>query len=225
MPDPITAIGLGIIVYKPTQEFLKKLTGPAADEFGQWLAERVRKYRVGNIERTLADANRLLKDAGKEPREVHPKTLFPILEGAGLEDDVELSKRWAALLAQAGDPSQPNPVYPIFANILRQLTPLDARLLDIAYEITLTHPTADWKGIPRATIAAHASVEQDPDFFLSIDSLIALGLLIREPSVRMSSDVIQTPYVTGQSEVALTALGYRFTATCQPPIRQCQTDN
>jgi hypothetical protein len=56
-----------------------------------------------------------------------------MLEAASIENDEDLHTKWSALLANAASSGK---VHPSYIEILKQLTPDDARLLDTFYELT-----------------------------------------------------------------------------------------
>jgi hypothetical protein len=76
-------------------------------------------------------------EAGFTPQPVPPKILFPLLEGASFEDNEDLHTMWAALLANAADPNTEALPQPAFSDILKQLTPDQAKFLDIIYRETI----------------------------------------------------------------------------------------
>ena len=86
------------------KEFLGKIAGSPAEEFGLLLGDQVRFYRFKKQVQLLREAQDILKQAGVSPKKVPLKTLFPILEGAAVEEDESMSARWAALLATAANP-------------------------------------------------------------------------------------------------------------------------
>ena len=77
------------------KEFLGKIAGPAAEEVGLLLQDKVRIYRLGNQLKMLAKAQQMLNDAGVSPISVPLRTLLPLLEGAALEEEDDLSTKWA----------------------------------------------------------------------------------------------------------------------------------
>ncbi|MDF0591238.1 Abi-alpha family protein [Candidatus Methanocrinis natronophilus] len=117
--------------------FLEKIAGPAAEESGLLLQDKVKFYRFKNQVKMLAKAQIMLDEAGVTPRAVPPKTLLPLLDGAALEEDEDLSTKWAALLANAATPNGPFTIYPSYPHILSQLSPNEATLLDAIYDLTL----------------------------------------------------------------------------------------
>src|ERR1051326_7098236 len=69
---------------------LKRMLGPAADELGEMSLDQARAYRYGRQMRLLQKVERLANEAGFAPQPVPLKILFPLLEGASLEDDEKL---------------------------------------------------------------------------------------------------------------------------------------
>jgi hypothetical protein len=71
----------------------------------------------------------MAQEAGFTPQAVPPKILFPLLEGASLEDNEDLHDMWAALLANAAFSENADIVRPGFIATLRQMAPDEAALL------------------------------------------------------------------------------------------------
>ena len=114
------------------REFLEKLLGPAAEEAGLILGDKIKFYRLRNMLNVLEKSKRLLEEEGLSPKAVSLKTLFPLLEYASLEEDAGLQDKWAALLANAANStSELNPSFP---EVLKQLSSAEARLLDAIYD-------------------------------------------------------------------------------------------
>ncbi len=74
----------------------------------------------------------MINNSGKSAKQVPEKILLPIFEGMSLEDDEELSRCWAALLASAA--SQEASVRTAFSTILTELSGGDAIFLKQLYE-------------------------------------------------------------------------------------------
>jgi len=95
---------------------------------GDWLAHvRVRRWT-----KLQADTKRILEERGvKEPyEEISPSIAVPLLEAAVDETREELAELWAKLLAAASDPSRKNRVRSSLIATLKQMDPLDAKVLD-----------------------------------------------------------------------------------------------
>lgn len=132
-PDPISnalakkGIDEGVSAAK---HLLEKLCGPAFDELGLLLQDRARVFRLKNQLRMLAKVQGILQKAGTGVSAVPIRTLLPLLEGAALEDDENLSDKWAGLLASAASSSDAELTHPSFPRILSEISPREAVILD-----------------------------------------------------------------------------------------------
>lgn len=72
---------------------------------------------------------RLLARRGVDPQPVAPAIAIPLLRAAYDESRAELQELWAGLIAAAMDPARAGAVRQSFITAIRQLDPLDARLL------------------------------------------------------------------------------------------------
>jgi hypothetical protein len=117
-----------------SSEFVKKILGHAADDVWEWGRNKVRAYRAPNVNKVLEDAGKMLEDEGIEPQPVPPKILIPLLEGASLEDDEWMQKRWASLLANAASNNSEGNRGLIA--VLQQMGNEEARLLTWMFEHT-----------------------------------------------------------------------------------------
>lgn len=112
------------------KDFVAKVLTPTADAAGTVIAHPIVDWQKRRVERALTrieEAARIVHGSGGEPQPVPPRLLMPILEKASLEEDSELSERWAALLANSA--MDPGGVLPAFVSILGELSPLEARFL------------------------------------------------------------------------------------------------
>ncbi len=135
MPTPETISGA--LVKKGIDEgvsaakhLLEKLCGPAFDELGLLLQDRARVYRLKNQLRMLGKVQDMLQKAGMEVRAVPLRMLLPLLEGAALEDNENLSGKWAGLLASAASSGEAESTHPSFPRILSEMSPREAVILD-----------------------------------------------------------------------------------------------
>ena len=117
------------------KSLLQKLCGPAAEEFGAMLQDRTRVYRLKNQLRMLGKVQTMLDNAGTGVHSVPLRTLLPFLEGAALEDDEDLSDKWAGLLATAASSNESGLMHPSFPRILSEMSPRDAFVLDRLYQL------------------------------------------------------------------------------------------
>ena len=65
----VVIITAGSILKGPVEEFLKRIGGPAGDEIGGWLCDKVRDYRGTNVKQAVVSAQSMLAEAGGEIRD------------------------------------------------------------------------------------------------------------------------------------------------------------
>jgi len=115
---------------KPFTDLIMKIAGPAADEIGLTLQDQVKVFRLKRQLRLLERVKEMLGD--REPQRVPLKLFQEVVENASVEESDDLQDRWAALLANAA--LDADSVHPAFIEVLKQLTPQEARLLDLISE-------------------------------------------------------------------------------------------
>jgi hypothetical protein len=228
MIEPVTSFAVTAYSLKLAVDFAKTVGGPAARELGLFLAEEVKT--IGSIREakrmtTLARAAEMVKAAGFEPQQIPRKILVPILEGASLEDDPDLTERWAALLANASREGAGAAAGPRFPYILQQISPLEALILDYLR----SHHADQQKYSGGVWLHWFGSVEliggvlqiDGRTVLLACDNLTSLGITQREPTLRKGLD---GPKLDQQSFVAtdgkgtrLSELGLRFLEACTKP--------
>jgi hypothetical protein len=114
----------------------------------------------------------MLKEAGISPQAVPPRLFLPILEAASIEDDEDLHTRWAALLANAA--TSPDLVHPSYIEVLKQLTPVEARLLDALYKLA---GGKQWQKVETTAVTGEEFKAAGPRFFTWFGNLVRLGLV------------------------------------------------
>ena len=116
------------------KSFLEKLAGPAAEELGLILQDKVKLYRFKNQIKIFQRAKKILDEANLKPKPIPLRTLVPLLDGASLEDNEYLANKWSALIANAAIWNLSKDNHPSYSKILMELSPIDALLLDKIYE-------------------------------------------------------------------------------------------
>lgn len=206
---------------KTAKQFLEKLVGATLKEVGELLADQVRFYRFKNQVKILNKAQRILDEAGVSPRAVPLKTLAPILENCSFEEDESLLDKWAALLATAADPNSKLSVRPSFPEILKELSPKEALILDTIYDmvISLQIPREQWA----SRGAVGTSVKQvlqlsDEEFEIAVDNLYRLRLC-SPPSTHLEFlDHSEWKFQLQMKDViCLTDFGFAFVSACRSP--------
>jgi hypothetical protein len=102
-----------------------------ASETSGLLADQFRYQRFKRQLKIIQKAERLVDEAGLSPQAVPLTTLAPLIPWASLEDDEEMANRWANLLASAATSS----VHVIYPELLRQLEPREARIIDVLFKL------------------------------------------------------------------------------------------
>lgn len=222
MPDPITTVVTVISehpqaaaaiasIYGVAKPFLTKILGPGAEELGEIGRDYIKGRRAKNAERTLADADKLLAEAGREPQVVPLNVAVPLLEAASLQEEPGMAARWAALLANAADPAQQVGVHPSYSDILRQLTYQDTQVLCALYRCSAGQPQAGTLMLKQFDKLIGLPYEQ---LLFSIDNLLRLRLLAGTLTGKVG---MLPPYFNTPSAVVSTALGLDFMKAVTPP--------
>ncbi|MEW5761093.1 MAG: Abi-alpha family protein [Candidatus Thermoplasmatota archaeon] len=216
--NELTKEGIKAVV-DTAKGFLEKLVGPPLEELGGLLADQVRFYRFKNQVKILLKAHKFLGEAGINPRRVSLKTLVPILEEGALEEDESMSDRWASLLATAADPNSKISVQPSFPEVLKELSPKEALIIDKIFDmvISLPIPREEWsfRGAVGDSIKQvfHLS---DEEFEIAIDNLYRLRLC-SAPSIKLG--FIDRPEQKFQLQmkdiICLTDFGFAFVSACR----------
>jgi hypothetical protein len=206
--DPLT--GLAKPALAPVGDVIKRIAGPLADEIGESLALLARPYRVALSVKMFQKTQRMLKEAGLPAQPVPPRLFLPMLEAASIENDEDLHTKWSALLANAA--SSPDKVHPSFIEILKQLTPDDARLLDKLYTATNKQPY-------RLLTQSLRDIDQ---YGIPFQNLVRLGLIETTYDVdgmKVRMDGSEHPYVSGEMDEDhwLTNFAVAFIEACRAP--------
>lgn len=200
MSDPLSTLALAT-----GGAFLGKFVGPAAESLGKVAWERAQQ--LGQ------QAHQLLTAVGREPQPVEPKLLVPLVQAAALETDELLAEKWAVLLANAADPEKRIAVQPGFVEVLRQLTPTDALVLD-----ALGYPP----GSRRSRVPSSQLMLTQFDYLnlpagalvLSVDNLLRLRLCVTVPE-RKGGLIPERP--ERPSQIVSTLFGTQFLLACKTP--------
>jgi len=201
MPDTT----LTTLVVATGGAFLGKFVGPAAEHYGKQALERVQQLG--------AQATTYLAAVGREPQPVEPKLLLPLVQAASLETDETLAEKWAALLANAADPAQKIQVQPGFGEVLRQLTPMDARILQMLYYHSGHAIEPVGNRLMRKEVMKSLGLTYDEATFYS-ENLLRLGLCANAAA---SVADISNSIHDGVGMVATTAFGLAFMRAVTPP--------
>lgn len=226
---------------RPFTDLMTKLFGPAAEEIGLGLAAGWTAWRIKRQIRFWQQIQRTIAAAGYDPSPVPPKMLLPIIQNASIEDNDDLQDRWAALLANAANPGADVAVLPAFVEILKQLSSIEAKLLDDIYSRQVETPGANVYFIPYTSqpdfykaycaIIGNNSVEsgqqnpnQEKEFNVLISNFLRLRLIEYAPQLIQFTerDLPPAPQIRPEN-LMFTNLGAAFMKACRPPARKPET--
>jgi Abortive infection alpha len=177
-----TAVEKGLDLVKG---FVEKLVGGAIEEAGLMFTDKVRLRRLKNQIKILEKAQKIVKDANIDVKQINLKILVPLLENCSLEEEESLQELWANLIVNF---SNSNKVYrsSVYPFILSQLTSQEARFPNIERSDDIVHIDANGK-------------------VAEVHNLVRLGLLEKFEVKVMFRDI--TAY-------RLTQIGKEFTECC-----------
>lgn len=176
-------------------------------------------------------------------RIISPQLALPIIANASFEEDDFLQDLWVSLLLSAMDPDCEMP-RSAYIDIIKQLTPLDVRILKILYDKHDPHknkdsaeyikkyissrfkPGVEYVSPSRIPVDANSVISVIPGlnmegYEISIDNLIRVGCasLFRDIWIRAYDDKTINQKRSNYDQVTITALGVKFVAVCMREIR------
>jgi hypothetical protein len=194
-------------VLEPVKDLVQKLAGPAAEELGLALGEHMRQFRFKRQLRLLTRTKQMLEDADISPKQVPLKLLYPLIQNGELEEDDSLQDKWAALLANSC--KEGNQVLPSFTEILKQITPDEAKFLDSAYDEISERGYGPKHPIREATLTALTGV--------MIGDLERLGLIDRHMGNREFTSSLKHHTFEATNHLFVSLFGREFIRACRPP--------
>lgn len=193
--------------------FLKKLTGPALNEFSQYLGDNVRYWRFKNQVNILTKASQYLDKKGLSPSQVELKVLVPLLESCSLETDERLQDMWANLLANAASSENRFNSYSIYVELLKGLSTNEAHLLMWMFERVRPEFSLDQSFIRKVQINAEFTFT-DVEFEILLDNLSRLRLV--EIQMQSSKGGLFSGRFNKKSDfICMTRLGYEMVKKCK----------
>ena len=136
------------------------------------VGDRVKIWRAERLAKLWENAKKRLNDAGVvDPSPPNLKLALPILIAAADENREELQDLWARLLAATMDPNKSQQVRLEFAEALRKLDPLDAKVM--AY---LSQNGGSFQNTEKTKIAGSLGISLD-EFLVSQRNLTNVGFV------------------------------------------------
>jgi hypothetical protein len=203
-------IGVGKAIAPLTEGFssvCSKLFSKSADKIGEILAEWIGvqsdPWRIKNLLGSMEKTNQILVERGIKPAPISKKLVYQFLDGASKEEDETLQQLWAGLLATALQGHQTHPAYP---TILEQITPLEARILNILFlesknPLSEVPVAASIRAIPLYTLLSQESLTEQ-SLMISTGNLCRQNLCTLEPVkslLETYEEALETPKAFAQS--------------------------
>ncbi len=230
-PDELAAIGKMVGAGFVATELAK----PSLKRAGEAIEHFLFGNKTEEKKAILKNAAAMLAEVGETPQKVPGRILFEVLEHGSWEEEPELQRKWAALLANAASSTDANKILPAFAELLRQLTPIQAQILDWmfdqAYDSTIGFPS--WPDFPRKDLETRFKLVPE-DYALFISDMDRLQILEGRRDTTIPPHLAMTPeqmqaLIIGRWDtrekynlVSFTTLGIRFMFACTSPKRAAE---
>lgn len=185
--------------------------------------DRLRYMRWERQLRLMQRSEQVLKELGLAvpTRAVPLKIAIPLLQGASLEDNDELQDRWVNLLVNAANANSGIELQRVYIDILEQIGPVEARILDLIYALPFEDVTCADIFTGDLPNSVRLRTDADKDFLAPSEETtqLALGNLVRLGCLKNG-----TTWEGGEHFGLLfpTVLGRAFVRACrvqQPSIR------
>lgn len=215
MSNEIAQEGIKQLAERAT-EFLGQIVNPPLKELGSLLAEKVKFWRFKNQVNTIIKDQDFLKQKGIQPGKVPLKTLVPLLEHSSWEEDPSMQMKWASLLANSANPDYSQDINSTYVEILKQLSPLEAKLLDLLFNEFERAPSdkKDALLFDKQKICDVVNINSEK-FDILVNNLFRLNLL-QSPASHGGVRIGKYPIVLRTYEVIqLTPLGCDFIRHCR----------
>ena len=178
-----------------------KLLSEPADVAGQFLAEwsksKFDNWKAKNLLSILEKADKKIPN-GTDSKEIPKRMLHDLFEGASFEDNEDLQEVWACLLASVLQGKSFHIAYP---DILRQLSPAEAKILNALFLSGTSALTASPKVTVRQAVPLHTFLSQDAMteelLLISTENICRLNLCTLEPAASLLEtyeSALGTPY-------------------------------
>jgi len=205
--------------------FFAKVFIAPTEEIAGMVTDKLRFVRWKRVLRTVDEVNRILAERGvRDTRAVAPKLALPIFEESSLEEDDTLHSMWNALLANAMDPSFTEEIRFAYTDIIRNLAPLDARMLREIYAAVQRAGLLDFDKARNGSVTMDNLCQglkiSEEQYLISVNNLMRLRVLAPRVILVQGSGQInisggeRLTIDKGTDQVVITPLGIRFIESC-----------
>jgi hypothetical protein len=171
-----------------------------------WVSDIVRVHRASHVAAITMRAAEKIHESGIPPVGVEDRLVRAVLEHGAFEDDGGMQERWSSLLASAATGT---PVPPAFPEILRQLEPIEARLLDA---VPTGGPNDPWQdAYLLSAFPEHIAIE-----WRHLDNLERLGVVQFDSGLVGNQPFPESPPIY-RVRVYRNPLGHALIHACRSP--------
>jgi hypothetical protein len=161
--------------------YLDRVLGRIPDNLAGFVDDWLAEDRIRAADRLRADTEEIRRRRGtNKTADVSPSVAIPLIKAAIDEDRDGLKELWARLLAAAMDPDRTHLVRLSLIELLKQLEPLDAQILQDMAGANPT-PFVLGSGDLSDALAKKFQVSRD-EAFVSLEHLYELGCLMHSPN-------------------------------------------
>lgn len=126
------ATSKGLDILRDAAPFIERVFGPPVENAVGLVSDRLQYFRLTQFlslrERVT---NRLNKQGITDTRSVPPYIALPLIEAATITESDDIQELWAGLMANALDPAFKEDIRSAYISIIKDLSPLDARVLQL----------------------------------------------------------------------------------------------
>ena len=189
-------------------EAIQQISGGAVKELNMVLGQNVAYWRFINLLKIAIKARDLLKEKGINPQQLPPqlRDIVPILEHASMEDDHNLQRMWASLLASYATPDFSEGLQPKFHEILRQLSPSEATILKHFYDGKFLSKNPNYDYLASLPLSSRLNMKHD--------DIISFALNLMRLSLIHGQEVFEEGELAEVTSMSLTPIGVRLIERC-----------
>lgn len=199
------------------KSFLDSVVPDFVRQGGGILSDNMRFWRFKNQVNIVKKAQKIINESGLQKQQVPLKVLTPLIESSSLEEDGIMQEKWANLLANAATGFLG--IKANYVEILKELSPLEATILDNIYleaNTEIDYEKRKTMQFDKNKICQAFSLSPE-EGDLIIQNLYRLGLC-QPPG---SSGIMFGNERVGLQTTnvfELTSLGFHFIRACQKPL-------
>lgn len=135
------AIQKGLDLTDRAADFLGRVFGDSADNIGGILSDQTKHWRAKNLDRIAFYWQERIgeRDISEDALEQLPfGDAFRVIEAASMEDDEDVQRMWADLIANATDPDKSTQIKKVYIDLLKSLSSPEVILLNLLWSAEKT---------------------------------------------------------------------------------------